>query len=125
MARESTSVKVNTQQAKPVIITGMAKPVALPINDANMLRIIRELAQDTVNVFFEPHAKKRMKQRGITTTQVYACLRKGVIDEPAHENIRGNWKCTLRHQHAGDLVRLAAAIEKDESGDWIAVVTVF
>lgn len=122
---ENPSENVNTTSDKPVIITGMAKPVALPINDANMLRIIRELAKDTVNVFIEPHAKKRMKQRSITPTQIYACLRKGVIDEPAHENIRGNWKCTLRHQHAGDLVRLAAAIEKDESGDWIAVVTVF
>ena len=122
---ENPSENVNTASDKPVIITGMAKPVALPINDVNMLRIIRELAKDTGNVFIEPHAKKRMKQRSITPTQVYACLRKGVIDEPAHENIRGNWKCTLRHQHAGDLVRLAAAIEKDESGDWIAVVTVF
>ena len=46
----------------------MVKPIALPINDANMLRIIRELAQDTGNVFIEPHAKKRMKQRGITQT---------------------------------------------------------
>ncbi len=76
----------------------MADPVPLPLNDANMLRIIRELAQDTGNVFIEPHA---------------------------HENIRGNWKCTLRHHHAGDLVRVTAAIEKDDSGGWIAVVTVF
>lgn len=90
-----------------------------------MLRIIRELSQDSGNVFYEPHAKKRMRERKITPTQILACLRKGVIDEPAHENIRGNWKCTLRHQHAGDLVRLVAAIEKDDGGDWIAVVTVF
>lgn len=103
----------------------MTKPIQLPINDANMIRIIRELAQKSENVFIEPHAMKRMKQRNITPTQVYACLRKGVIDESAHANIRGNWKCTLRHQHAGDLVRLTAVIEKDENGDWIAVVTVF
>jgi hypothetical protein len=90
-----------------------------------MLRIIRELAQDSGNVFIEPHAKKRMKQRQITLTQVLECLRKGSIDEPAHENIRGNWKCTLCLQHAGDLVRLVAVLEKDEKGDWIAVVTVF
>lgn len=55
------------------------------MNDANMLRIVRELAQRSENVFIEPHAKKRMRQRSITPTQVYACLRKGVIDEPAHE----------------------------------------
>lgn len=103
----------------------MAKSIPLPINDANMLRIVRELSQNSDNVFIEPHAKQRMKQRGIALNQVMACLRKGAIDEPAHENIRGNWNCTLRHQHAGDLVRVTAAIEKDESGDWIAVVTVF
>ena len=103
----------------------MAIPVPLPLNDANMLRVIRELAQDSGNVFVEPHAKQRMRQRHITLTQVIECLRKGVIDEPAHTNIRGNWKCTLRHLHAGDVIRLVAAIEKDENGDWIAVVTVF
>ena len=103
----------------------MAKLIPIPINDANMLRIIRELSADTENVFIEPHAKKRMKQRHITRTQVYACLRFGMIDEHAHENIRGNWKCTLRHHHAGELIRVTAAIEKDEAGDWIAVVTVF
>lgn len=103
----------------------MVQPTPLPLNDANMLRIVRELAQDSANVFIEPHARKRMRERRITRTQVMACLRHGVIDEPAHENIRGNWKCTLRHHHAGDLVRVTAAIEKDENGDWIAVVTVF
>ena len=111
--------------AEPVIITGMGEPIPIRLNDANMLRLIRKLAESSENVFIEPHAKKRMKQRHITRTQVLACLRHGVIDEPAHENIRGNWKCTLRHLHAGDLVRVSAAIEKDESGDWIAVVTVF
>jgi Domain of unknown function (DUF4258) len=110
---------------KPVIITGIAQPIPLPLNDANMLRLIRELANDSLNVFIEPHAKKRMKQRNITRTQVMACLLLGVIDEPAHTNIRGNWKCTLRHQHAGDVVRLVAVLEKDDAGDWIAVVTVF
>ncbi len=103
----------------------MAKPVQMPLNDANMLRIVRKLAQDTANVFIEPHARKRMRERRITRTQVYACLRSGVIDEAAHENIRGNWKCTLRHHHAGDLVRVTAVVQRDENGDWIAVVTVF
>ncbi|MEI8326793.1 MAG: hypothetical protein WCH44_15780 [Betaproteobacteria bacterium] len=61
----------------------------------------------------------------MTRTQVMACLRYASIDEPAHQNIRGNWKCTMRHQHAGDIVRLVAVLEKDDAGDWIAVVTVF
>lgn len=103
----------------------MADPVPLPLNDANMLRIVRDLAADSANVFIEPHAKARMKKRHITRTQVLACLRHGLIDEHAHENIRGNWKCTLRHHHAGDLVRVVAVIDKDDQGNWIAVVTVF
>lgn len=64
----------NPMSVKSVIITGMAKPIPLPINDANMLSIIRKLAQDTGNVFIEPHAKQRMRERCITPTQVYACL---------------------------------------------------
>jgi hypothetical protein len=103
----------------------MTEPVSLRLNDTNLPRLIRQIAADSGAVFFEPHAIKRMRQRHITRTQVLACLRQGVIDEPAHENIRGNWQCTLRYLHAGDLVRVAAAIEKDERGDWIAVITVF
>ena len=83
------------------------------------------MAEDSGQVFFTPHAKTRMKQRRITRTQVLACLRQGSIDEPAHQNIRGNWQCTVRHVHAGDLVRVAAALERDENGHLIVVITVF
>ncbi len=31
------------------------------MNDANMLRIVHELAKQSENVFIEPHAMKRMK----------------------------------------------------------------
>ena len=104
---------------------GIGEPIPLRLNDANMLRSIRLLAEDSLNVFIEPHARQQMKRRKITRTQVIACLQHGAMFESAHENIRGNWKCTLRHHHAGDLVRVAAAVERDENGDWIAVVTVF
>lgn len=103
----------------------MSQPTPIPLNDANMLRIIRELAQEPANVFVKKHARMRMKERSITLAQVVTCLRRGSIDEQAHESIGGDWRCTLRYQQAGDLVRVAAAIEKDESGQWIAVVTVF
>jgi len=103
----------------------MAVPLPLKLNDANMLNLVRGIAKDTVNVSIEPHAKKRMKQRKITQTQVYDCLRHGVICEAAHLNIRGNWQCTLQRRNAGDEVRVAVVIEKDDAGDWIAVVTVF
>ncbi|MDD2608828.1 MAG: DUF4258 domain-containing protein [Giesbergeria sp.] len=103
----------------------MITPLPLKINDATMLRLVREAAQDSSRVFFEPHAKQRMRQRKITPKHVLACLRQGAIEEPAHLNIRGNWKCTLRHIYAGDEVRVVAVLEQDEAGNWIAVVTVF
>jgi len=104
---------------------GMAQPIPLRLNDANMLRLIRTIAEETGNIFITRHAKARMKQRRISQTQVYACLRQGVISESAHEDLGGDWKCTLAHRHAGDEIHVAAAIRKDENGDWIAVVTVF
>lgn len=104
---------------------GMVEPLPFRLNDANLLRLVREIAQDTGKVFITRHAKRRMRERSITPTQVYACLRQGSVSEPAHEDIGGDWKCTLVHRHAGDEVHVAAAVRRDENGDWIAVVTVF
>jgi len=52
------------------------------------------------------------------------CLRKGRIYEPAHLSIQGDWKATLEHQYAGDVVRVAVAIERQEDGEMAVVVTV-
>lgn len=104
---------------------GMAESIPLRMSDAAMLRIIRRLAQDSCNVFVTAHARKRMKQRRITLMQVLSCLRKGSIGEPAHQDISGSWKCTMTYRWAGDEISVAAALQRDEDGDWIAVVTVF
>lgn len=104
---------------------GMADPIPFKMNDAAMLHVIRRLAQDSCNVFLTPHAKKRMNKRKITLPQVLACLRNGAIVEPVHQNITGNWKCTMQYRWAGDEVSVAVALEREDDGDWIAVVTVF
>jgi hypothetical protein len=111
---------------QPIIIMGM-KPVMIPfaLNDRNLLRLLRAAAGDTSRVFMTSHAKQRMRQRKITPTQVYDCLRKGVITEPAHVNIHGHWQCTLMRRNSGDEVCVAAALERNDDGDWVAVVTVF
>jgi len=76
-------------------------------------------------VFFTPHSKKRMRERKITPSQVYDCLRNGLVTEPAHTNLHGHWQCTLTRRNAGDDVRVAAALERLDDGNWIAVITVF
>jgi len=113
------------KKGEPIIITGMAEPIPFRMSDASLLRIIRQLAQNSCNVFVTDHARKRMRQRKIAMSQVLACLRLGGICEPSHQDIDGSWKCTLQYRWAGDDVRVAAALHRDEKGDWIAVVTVF
>ncbi len=87
--------------------------------------MIRETAADTARVFFTPHAKKKMRERKITPTQVYECLQRGSISDHARVNIHGNYQCTMVWRHAGDEVSVVAALERDEDGNWIAVVTVY
>ncbi|MCI3206533.1 hypothetical protein DBA20_16370 [Pandoraea capi] len=101
------------------------QPIPFRMNDANLLRMIREASADTSRVQFSKHSKQRMRQRKITPTQVYECLRNGQVSEPAHENIHGHWQCTLQRRHAGDDVRVAAAIMHDDHGRWVVVITVF
>ncbi len=110
----------------PIIIIGV-NSVTIPfvLNDRNLLRLLRAAARDTSRVFMTSHAKQRMRQRKITPTQVYDCLRKGAITEPAHVNIHGHWQCTLMRRNAGDDVCVAAALERNDDGDWVAVITVF
>lgn len=103
----------------------MIAPIPFRLNDENMRRLLREAASDTSRVFITTHAKQRMRQRRITPTQVYDCLRNGAISEPAHLNIKGHWQCTLLRRHAGDEISVAAALERNDDGNWIAVLTVY
>ena len=96
----------------------------MQISDAAFIKKLRAVAKDSYRVVLTPHAKQRMKQRRINLRQVLDCLRKGRIYEPAHLTIHGDWKATLEHQCAGDVVRVAVAIERQEDGDLAVVVTV-
>jgi hypothetical protein len=102
-----------------------SEPIPFRLNDQNLRRLISETANDSGRVFYTPHAKQRMRERKITLTQVLDCLRSGTVSEPAHTNLQGNWQCTLTRRNAGDLVRVAAALERTEDGDWVVVITVF
>ena len=96
----------------------------LPLSDASFLKRLRAIAKDSHRVYLTPHAKRRMVQRRVNLRQVLECLRKGRICEPAHLTIHGDWKATLELQYAGDRVKVAVAIEKQEDGDLAVVVTV-
>lgn len=103
---------------------GMATVKPLHLSDAGFLKKLRAIAQDSAHIVLTDHAKKRMRQRRIGLRQVIECLRRGRIAEPAHLTINGDWKATIEHQHAGDMVKVAVAIEKQEDGELAVVVTV-
>ncbi|MBK8118636.1 MAG: DUF4258 domain-containing protein [Sulfuritalea sp.] len=94
------------------------------LTDAGFLKKLRAIAKDSLRVVLTNHATQRMKKRRINQRQVMECLRKGWIYERAHLTIQGDWKATIEHPYAGDLVRVAVAIERREDGDLAVVVTV-
>ena len=94
------------------------------LSDAGFLKKLRVIATDSNRVVLTKHAKLRIKQRRINDRQVFECLRKGRIVEPAHLTIQGDWKATLEHQYAGDVVRVAVAIERQDDGELAVVATV-
>ena len=103
---------------------GMGTVKPLQPSDAGFLKKLRAIVQDSSRIVLTGHAIKRMRQRRINQRQVMECLKRGRIVEPAHLTLQGDWKATLEHQYAGDVVRAAVAIEKQEDGDLAVVVTV-
>lgn len=102
----------------------MEKVRPLPLNDANFLKRLRNVAADSARVKLTVHARERMRTRHITLPQVLDCLRRGRIDEPAALTVLGDWKATLCHQYAGDVVRVAVALCKTAGDDFAVVITV-
>ena len=96
----------------------------LPLNDANFLQKLRAVIEDTSRVQLTTHARDRMRTRRISFRQVLECLRQGRICEPAHVTLRGDWKATLKHQYAGDMVVVAVALRRTAEDDFAVVITV-
>lgn len=101
---------------------GAVKPFKMP--DSSFLKQVRKLAADSNKVVITDHAAKRMRQRKVSLPQVLACLLRGTISEPVHQDMHGNWKATLAHRHAGEDIRVAVAITELEDGSKAVVITV-
>gem|GEM_PF-1055290 len=98
----------------------------MPLNDANALKLLRDVAADSARVVLLAHARKRMKERQVTLQQVLDVLRKGNLIEPAALDIYGNWKVTVKGLTCGQSVTVAGAIEMQrEPGKRVLVITLF
>ena len=94
----------------------------LRMTPAAALRIIREVAGDTSRIVVLDHAKRQMKKRKITRSQVYSCLRLGVITEGPALDIKNYWRCTMSRLVAGDEVSVVVSFNSRER---LLVITVF
>jgi len=97
------------------------EPLPFVLNDANFIQRLRKAADRLV---ITPHARQQMRKRRITRMQVDSCLRHGRVVEPAHLTMHGDWKATIEHSVAGDIINVAVALERQEDGDYAVVVTV-
>jgi hypothetical protein len=97
------------------------EPFPFKLNDANFLKRLREAVDRLV---IPRHAKQQMRKRKITRMQIDSCLRHGRVAEPAHLTIHGDWKATIEHSVAGDIISVAVALERLQDGDYAVVVTV-
>lgn len=86
---------------------------------------LRTVAQDSARVFFTAHARQRMRERRISTSQVLRCLRHGNVIEGPAPNPRGNWEVLVEVLSAGDVIRVAAALDQEPSGHFIVVITAY
>jgi len=103
----------------------VAKVIPIPMNDQRLRRRIAELAADSSRVIVSVHAKKRMRERRISLSQVLEVLLKGKVCEPAHQDLStGDWRCTLECRVAGDCLRIGCAVRETADGTFAIVVTV-
>src|SRR2546423_732875 len=94
------------------------------MNDVTLRKRIAWLVSDSSKMLPTKHAKQQMRKRKISPVQVLEVLRKGVVIESAHRNVKGNWQCTLQHRTGGNEIKVAAALWADDTGsEWVVVIT--
>lgn len=100
--------------------------IRLDLTAPKALKIIRELAANSENVFLIQHSKKSMKKRHITRAQIDQCLLKGQITEGPYRDVgSGNWRVRMEHYSYGQCVRVIAELFTNDQGEKILIITTF
>jgi len=78
-----------------------------------VLERVRELAQDTFNIYWTSHVQERMDERDIVDAQALRVLREGnLLGELELEG--GDWQMTLSKRCSGRLVHVVAALSQSQ-----------
>jgi len=100
--------------------------IPMRISSTDAKKRIVEVAKDSSRVRLSHHARERCQQRDITMLQIRRCLMLGSFTELPHwDQIHGSYKFTMRLMDSGESISVAAALNKNDKGDYILVVTTF
>lgn len=99
--------------------------ISIDLTESKARKIIAEIVEDSAKVMITKHARQRMRQRQITDTQVIRCIKHGQITEGPYRAVKGNWQMNLSTISAGDPLTVAIALDKDENGNHIIVITTY
>ncbi|DBA08415.1 TPA: DUF4258 domain-containing protein [Pseudomonas aeruginosa] len=101
----------------------MSQLLPFPLSKRKALEIIREIAQTSGRVFYTKHARGRMQERCISMPDVMDCLEKGQITEGPFQPPNGSWQFTIAWFRAGSPLQVVGAIDTDEDGNYLVIVT--
>jgi hypothetical protein len=82
------------------------------MDGATFIRRVRDLAVDDRNIVFVAHARVRMRARNRSPFDVQRALLRGIVEEGPFRNAKGHWQATITGQAAGQVVRVAVALER-------------
>jgi hypothetical protein len=116
---------LNFRMAQPIntIEKYMSPLLPFPLPKKKALEIIRELSEVSERIFYSPHAKARMIERGVNMPDVMDCLGKGQITEGPFQQPGGDWRFTISWFKAGSPLQVVGAIDIDDDGTFLVIVT--
>lgn len=101
----------------------MTHLLPFPLSKKKAREIIREISEKSERVFYSRHARSRMIEREISMPDVMDCLRRGQITGGPYRAPGGDWRFTVSWFRAGSPLQIVGAIDVDESGRFLVVVT--
>jgi hypothetical protein len=85
------------------------------MTNVQLQKHIRLLSLNSASVFITEHARKRMHQRKVTDYQIIDCLRNGVMQRPATQDIKTrDIKCRMEHFGTSRNISVVVALSDQE-----------
>lgn len=86
-----------------------------------LVKKVHKLSKESENVYWDcPHVQQRMRERNVSTRQMFDVLRNGKgIDGPSKDKY-GDWRIKLKHFTTGRIVQVVVVVQND----YLEVITV-